>query len=552
MSIESYSIEQLMEKIRQGQLMLPNLQRRFVWRKESKITLLFDSVLRGFPIQSILLWRTREPMRARRFNDFVELGENEPRASATEFMSDDSLMVLDGQQRIQSLAAIFLGGILQDGILMPARFRVGEPLGDAAALREPRALTFKDEPGAVPVARIISLLKNRTPSEVARILQEQHSSLRDKTQELIDNVSRLFQAYYRSSVRAELLDGITGAWPYEAMLQVFVRINSGGTPLTREDLVYSRIKEDYRSIDDSVEEFIETLRVDGFSLTEATALRCLLASEGATTRFDVASNINDSSAEALRRLESNKKQTSKAIQSLVHFMKHDLKISSLRSIPSEWSLPAIYAYLYGARKRSAENSAKAASFFYLSIFCQWRTSELAGLNRVVELVRSAGDECPIEKIKSHFKTQGHETSLSNDILDRSNLEDVILGLVYLAGYGHEPHDVSIDEARPEADHIFPKSPLRTQLQLGSAEINDIGNLCFIPKSENRAKRAERPAEWFSRLKASGKDISPILLVPRFADDPSKLDFNIETYRSFVSARRIEMMKIIRTRCGHST
>ena len=69
-------------------------------------------------------------------------------------------------------------------------------------------------------------------------------------------------------------------------------------------------------------------------------------------------------------------------------------------------------------------------------------------------------------------------------------------------------------------------------RLPTEEINDIGNYRFVGATDNIRKSAERPDSFFGRLKALGVDIDNHLLVPEFAADPSKLKFDVATYRDF--------------------
>ena len=84
-----------------GGFWLPNIQRPFVWGDE-QICRLFDSILREYPISTLLVWKTKSEIRHRKFidnwtasiklSDFF-IPENERK----------KYLVLDGQQRLQSL-----------------------------------------------------------------------------------------------------------------------------------------------------------------------------------------------------------------------------------------------------------------------------------------------------------------------------------------------------------------------------------------------------------------------------------------------------------------
>ena len=86
-----------------GGFWLPHIQRAFVWN-EDQICRLFDSILREYPISTLLIWKTKSRIRLRRFIDEFR---SEYRQNLIPFFvtPDDSrkALVLDGQQRLQSL-----------------------------------------------------------------------------------------------------------------------------------------------------------------------------------------------------------------------------------------------------------------------------------------------------------------------------------------------------------------------------------------------------------------------------------------------------------------
>lgn len=104
---ESLSIEKLVEKIEKEEVILPAMQRNFVWA-ESKIADLFDSLLREYPIGTFLFWNVEsEEYNKYVFNTFIKdydekKGKTQRGERATIQRSEYSA-VLDGQQRITSL-----------------------------------------------------------------------------------------------------------------------------------------------------------------------------------------------------------------------------------------------------------------------------------------------------------------------------------------------------------------------------------------------------------------------------------------------------------------
>ena len=89
-----------------GGLWLPNIQRPFVW-SEGQICKLFDSILREYPISTLLVWKTKDSVRSRRFIDNFK---KEQLSKLSDFFVPENNkkkgLVLDGQQRLQ---ALFIG-----------------------------------------------------------------------------------------------------------------------------------------------------------------------------------------------------------------------------------------------------------------------------------------------------------------------------------------------------------------------------------------------------------------------------------------------------------
>jgi len=94
-------LEQLFSYIDIGDLGLPDIQRPFVWR-DAKVRDLFDSLYKGFPIGSYLLWRNTANGRAHQ----IGTKDHEHR--------DPNLLIIDGQQRLTALYSVFRGVAVKD------------------------------------------------------------------------------------------------------------------------------------------------------------------------------------------------------------------------------------------------------------------------------------------------------------------------------------------------------------------------------------------------------------------------------------------------------
>ena len=71
MAYKSDPLLSLLKSIKEGSLLLPHIQRKFVW-SEDKMALLLDSLLNDYPIQTLLFWKTSEGIRVRKFQEDVD------------------------------------------------------------------------------------------------------------------------------------------------------------------------------------------------------------------------------------------------------------------------------------------------------------------------------------------------------------------------------------------------------------------------------------------------------------------------------------------------
>jgi uncharacterized protein with ParB-like and HNH nuclease domain len=95
-----------LEQIKNDEIVLPAIQRNFVW-DEDKIEKLLDSIMRGYPIGIILLWETYNDIQYRRFS--VDYTSDLSFTFYDNTNQNRLKLVLDGQQRLQSLYVALYG-----------------------------------------------------------------------------------------------------------------------------------------------------------------------------------------------------------------------------------------------------------------------------------------------------------------------------------------------------------------------------------------------------------------------------------------------------------
>ena len=97
MSKSDATVEELVGMIQRGELRLPEMQRRYVWRS-TRVRDLLDSLYRGYPSGTILLWETDEEVPLQNFSISQSVNPYQT-----------TKLLLDGQQRLTSLSAVIRG-----------------------------------------------------------------------------------------------------------------------------------------------------------------------------------------------------------------------------------------------------------------------------------------------------------------------------------------------------------------------------------------------------------------------------------------------------------
>jgi len=201
----TFAINDLMQMVSEGRIRVPGFQRRFRW-DTSDIIQLFDSIYRGYPIGSLLLWK--HPAEA----DVLSFGTLEISAGPI----PDAFWVVDGQQRITSLAAALLG----TGDVADRRFSIYFDLANRrfASARNPIPNTW------LPMNRV-----NDTRALVRWLTEFQRSGATDELVTTAEQVATRVRDY---KVPAYLVD----TDDMDTLRTIFDRLNNYGKALTTSEV----------------------------------------------------------------------------------------------------------------------------------------------------------------------------------------------------------------------------------------------------------------------------------------------------------------------------
>lgn len=259
---DSKHYSDLIADIQKGIIKIPKFQREFVWSID-KTAQLLDSILKGYPIGTFILWQTSERMADVKNIGNLDIPET-PEGQKVQY-------VLDGQQRITSLYAAYCGAkIRREGEKKITDYKeifidLERNLGD-----DDMHIITSEQPENSWIT--LNEVLNLRASNI-RDLQARYS---DEKIDKITAYSDIFKSYDFSVVllRRESI---------ESAIEVFTRINTGGQTLTLFEIMSAKTYDDSQGFDmeDKWSEFSKRLadkKYDGINNTTILSLLSLTLS----------------------------------------------------------------------------------------------------------------------------------------------------------------------------------------------------------------------------------------------------------------------------------
>lgn len=523
-------------------LFLPHIQRPFVWDCDQVVRFI-DSLMKNYPIQTFLLWKTKDAIKARKFMDDIvedpDLSDYYDKSASEK--GREKVFVLDGQQRLQSLFTAYDGTFNGKDIYINI-------LDGESEIENGISYRFKLSNNSLelPYFKIKSLTADRRNAEdIAYRINEEIS--KKQTGESSEEKNRRERIVRRNIAQLvsllredkyfwiEELDGVADdSYPYRTVLNIFIRVNNGGTKLDSADLMFAAMKESWAEVEENIETIVEELNSSGrISFDKDFVLKSLMLVAGKGATLDPDFFTGAAADSLLKTLEQNWPAANKAFEQLRDFIYNDLKVYSEKVIRSYNAFIPIFEYLFSNPSPTPEDKELVKSYYYRAQLFNWYSSKTEQILNAIHniLIKNTSGVFPLNDVKSYFGRNGKETTLTIQHLGQNRLRFIILNLIYVEQMGSSPFNVAYKGNEPHIDHIYPKSKLKNY---SSYEVNHIGNYRFIGASDNLRKRAEEPSSYFKRLKVAGVNISRHLLVDAYSNNP---DLLVESnYRAFRDER----------------
>ncbi len=470
MKTTTASIQNLVDRVNRGEIRLPEIQRAYVW-KAAQVAGLFDSLYKGYPSGSLLLWETDERITER--------------SAALDGPQEEPLVrpqyLLDGQQRLTSLHRVFVGH--SDAQLrfnvVTERFQMASPATD----RDQRWVN------------VTELLTGATkPFGLVKQLTEAHKNLDPEvTNERLERLKKIADYPYY----VEIIDGL----PYSEVTDIFVRVNSKGRALKATDLALATLSARWPGVVAKLDAEATRYAEQGFATLDVAFLVRLLAAL-ATTQGGIA-GLGQAATDDL---ESAWQLARKGLSHTINVLRQNAGIRTSSLITSTNALIPIATFL-GTRPDEPLDAQDANALVYWMFGANLALRYSAGKEtRLAEDLAAVRSSEPIRNLLRNLGLFDHRIGVSPSALVGRGVASPFFPLSYLVAQQQGAKDwffgldigTDLDgEFRLEYHHIHPQATLRGRFAKG--EINDIANLAFISGRANRKIGRRDPSAYLPEV-----------------------------------------------------
>ncbi|GHQ77046.1 hypothetical protein VN0405_11880 [Helicobacter pylori] len=491
---------------------LPDIQREYVWLKkadEKKIEQLFDSILRGYPIGSFLFWKLQKEDIAKSdeqdenklnfqlyqfITNYDERKPHNEKMRIEQIARDDLFIVLDGQQRLTSLYI----GLKGTRTLKKKGARYDNP----NAYEEKRLyLNLKHQPNIDNPednyqfefhAKVPTNDKDQFWFKVGDILElesvwnyVEKQGIKGNALNLLEKLKDIFHTKQLISFFEEKEKNLN------KVLNIFIRVNSGGVKLSYSDLLMSILTASFSSdIREKMNELVDALKDKGFQNVEQDqVLKTCLLLIGKDTTFEL-KNFNKNN---VKEIEENWEKITESIYDAAKLLE---TFGYAGHLGSAYILSTL-AYFYFLKQKMDKNDEEQALKFV-------RNAQIMGYfggstdTKLSIIAHSIKEARTFEAFNHNLaKHQTCPLKITND-----TIEDMVffnshsrvfpvLQILY--------PNLNYKTTTFQIDHIYPKSKFNEKNKKLDKDFYECGNhlynLQLLEGQENSAKKDKDPEAW---------------------------------------------------------
>ncbi len=457
---QNVKVRQLIADYRSGRIVIPEFQRDYVWKK-SKAPLLIDSLYRGFPISSMILWQSDEQTHARR---------RDPRPARASVMS----WLIDGQQRVIMLDRTMSGDDEIEVVFNPKedKFRLAN-----AATRNDRNWI-----------RIADLWEDELYFQLRKTL-DGGSTVDRKREALFEKVRRILD-YEVPLVR--MVDH-----SFKHAVEAFRRINTLGVRLKNEDIESALVASEHTGfIADEVVPFLGNLKQQGFKRLN---IMHLFRACGFVAKPDGRNRT------PLHQLEKNEvraawKDTKQATEQAISLIRSELGLANMDILWSGAFLVPIIAVCAITPPRQRDSKGLMAWLALAALLHRYSGSSGTRLD---EDLKACREQDPIGALLKNLRQVrsallAEASDFSGALADKSGLLALYIACMKRGILDFYTGAKIIMQDTVDRHHILPRAQFSDRSRPSA---DNVGNIAFIIGDVNKSIGQSGPEVYLKRLES---------------------------------------------------
>lgn len=464
---------------------------------------LLDSIYRGYPVGSLLLWSTKESLTHERNVGGFALPET-PEDYPVNYL-------LDGQQRLTTLYGVFNSDAATADPELAKRFDVCFVPTTGLFVHS----STSEAAGGINMRVVLDTTK--LLPELAKFDQAAQTSIATLTERFKDYEFPVVTIRDRTN---------------QEVCRVFQRINSSGTSLSTLELLSAWTWSDQFNLINEINELLAKLEDCNYgALDEELILRCLAAV--VTGKIDAEELVDVAPAQLVEGMTRLKQ----AMFASVDFLEKELRIKNVVFVPFPIMLVPLVGFFSKTLKPDADQLAGLKRWFWHCAFTQkykagTNSAVLEDLGRMLSLATDSKTFHTLsatvdpEMFKRTWRINSTIAKSTMCLLAQKEPRSFLTGSLVDLGSA-----MSAYNAR-EFHHIYPKAYLATQ-GIPFNQSNVIANICLLQAADNRTISDKSPVDYMANIPAAHVDaIADGAIIPKKFLDGSK------PYADFIGERAV--------------
>jgi hypothetical protein len=508
-------ISTVLDHIDSGHMALPEFQRGYVWNRD-QVRGLFDSLYRRHPVGGLLVWATESKTAAHRGDGPLVAGVVK--------------LLLDGQQRMTSLYGVVRG--------KPPKFFDGNAQAFTGLRFHLETQTFafyqplkmKDDPLWVDVTELMKTGTDGLGASVTRLSAE--PALAAKVGEYVARLSRLL-GVTEIDLHVEEVSGADKT--LDVVVDIFNRVNSGGTKLSKGDLALAKICSDWPQARDTMKVKLKEWAKADYNFNLDWLLRSVNTALTGEAKFQY---LHDQSAVDV---QDGLQRAIKHIDTSLNLIAGRFGLDHDQVFFGRFGVPVMVRYLDQHKGSMDEKERDKLLFWFVQAGMWGRFSGSTESFIDQDLAALEGPDGGLDKLLEQLRLWHGGLRVESGHFTGWSLGARFYPVLYLLTRMGQARDWGTGlplkatllgkMSRLEVHHIFPKSQLYKR-DYKRPEVNALGNFCFLTKDTNLNISARLPEEYFPEVEKAHPNSLASQWIPM---DPSL--WKVENYREFLEARK---------------